>query len=51
MLKTVQRLLQIFDEIVHVYLHGATVLRPDLHAKQQAAKAAVSNGTHGGKDS
>ena len=38
------------DEIVHVYLHGATVLRPDLHAKQQAAKAAVSNGTHGGKD-
>lgn len=38
------------DEIVHVYLHGATVLRPDLHAKQQAAKTAVSNGTHGGKD-
>lgn len=38
------------DEIVHVYLHGATVLRPDLHAKQQAVRAAVSNGTHGGKD-
>lgn len=38
------------DEIVHVYLHGATVLRPDLHAKQMAAKAGLSNGTHGGED-
>lgn len=38
------------DEIVHVYLHGATVLRPDLHAKQQAARAGLSNGMHGGKD-
>jgi chorismate mutase len=35
------------DDIVHVYLRGATVLRPDLHAKQQAARAAQVNGLHG----
>lgn len=34
------------DELVHIYLRGATVLRPDLHAKQQAAKVADTNGTH-----
>lgn len=35
------------DDIVHIYLRGATVLRPDLHARQQAAEAARSNGLHG----
>ncbi len=34
------------DDIVHIYLRGATVLRPDLHARQQAARAASANGTH-----
>lgn len=38
------------DDIIHIYLRGAVVLRPDLHAKQQAAKA-VSNGTHGEQQS
>jgi len=38
------------DELVHIYLHGAIVLRPDLHARQQAARAASLNGKHGGTD-